>query len=157
SQLAAGAVGAEYNFQLEAEGGSKPFTWTVTGLPDGIELDAATGILGGSPAKDGDYPLAIAVTDAAGAQATAALSLLVRKSPVFITTRSLGEGAVGELFQARLQAQGGVPPYGWASSVPLPAGLSFLSGAGVLEGTPTEPFEQLVIFRVTDSEHKTDT
>lgn len=157
TQLPVGVIGAEYSFQLEARGGTAPYSWTATGLPDGIELDAETGLLGGSPARDGEFAVSLTVRDGTGAGAHAQLPLVVRTTPVFITTTNLGEGTVGELFQARLAAQGGSPPYRWEAISPLPAGLSLSASSGVIEGSPSEAFERTLAVQVFDSAKKSDT
>ena len=47
--------------------GVRPMTFAATGLPDGVTLDAATGILGGvAPQKKGDYDIAVTAKNAKG-------------------------------------------------------------------------------------------
>ncbi len=46
--------------------GKSPLTYAVKNLPEGIQLDAQKGILTGSMAKAGDYPLQIVVKNALG-------------------------------------------------------------------------------------------
>lgn len=68
-ELPAGALGAPLSLRLEASGGVPPYSWSANGLPAGLALDAATGILSGTPATPGALSFTIRVTDAA--QATA--------------------------------------------------------------------------------------
>ncbi len=155
-QLAVGKIGAEYTFQLQASGGEKPYFWLTSGLPDGLELDSS-GIIGGSPAKTGEYQVLISVQDSSGRTASLTLPLVIRTTPVFITSSSLGEGVIDEPFQARLSAQGGVPPYSWELLGPeLPEGMTFSSINGVIEGTPQKSFSGTVSVKVQDSENKSD-
>ena len=61
------AVGAYFEFDLNtvAQGGTGTYNnWMVDGLPPGLEVDPATGIISGSPTDTGEYPLDVTVTDA---------------------------------------------------------------------------------------------
>ncbi|MEO7216408.1 putative Ig domain-containing protein [Mucilaginibacter sp.] len=46
--------------------GQKPLTYKAVGLPKGLSLDAATGIITGSVSKKGDYPVTFTVKNAVG-------------------------------------------------------------------------------------------
>ena len=158
SQLPVGKIGAEYVFQLQATGGKAPYFWSASGLPDGLELDADSGLIGGSPGRTGNFSVAVLVRDTENKSSSANLELIVRTTPVFISTRSLGEGAINEAFQARLAAQGGVPPYRWELvGAVLPEGLEFSPASGVIEGVPTKVFSGTIAVRVVDTEKKNDT
>ena len=50
-------------FTFTAGGGLTPYTWTATGLPDQLSLDASTGELKGTPSAVGSYRVTITVTD----------------------------------------------------------------------------------------------
>jgi putative Ig domain-containing protein len=50
-------------FTFAASGGEPPYTWTASGLPDNLSLDANTGQLTGKPASAGDYNVTVTVTD----------------------------------------------------------------------------------------------
>ena len=81
SSLPQATVGQPYSAQLQASDGSNPVsgTWSVTGLPEGITLDPATGTLSGTAAISGDYTLGITFTDGS---ATAQASLILTVLPV---------------------------------------------------------------------------
>jgi hypothetical protein len=72
-----------------------------------------------------------------------------------ITTTSLPEAKVGDVYSATLAATGGQPPYTWGATG-LPAGLS-CSTAGVISGTPTASGDFTVTVTVTDSAGPPDT
>ncbi len=65
SQLLPGRAGQPYEFILAARGGMPPRRWTLDSgfLPASVELDPDTGILSGTPANPGVYPITIRVTD----------------------------------------------------------------------------------------------
>ncbi len=76
-----GSVGQSYSYQLEAQGGTQPYTWSVisaNGLPRGIRL-SSTGLLSGTPRQSasGTYAFVVQVTDSTGQHATATLTLVI--------------------------------------------------------------------------------
>ncbi|CAN7370250.1 glycoside hydrolase family 3 C-terminal domain-containing protein [Paenibacillus sp. LjRoot153] len=82
--LPAGKVGTSYNQQLDlgVVGGTAPYTWSVTGLPQGLSFDVSTMVLTGTPAVDADtsspYSVQISVTDSIGATASIHNSLSIQ-------------------------------------------------------------------------------
>jgi 5'-nucleotidase len=50
------------SFQLTATAGTAPYTWTATGLPEGLEM-AADGTVSGTPLTQGIYDVTATVTD----------------------------------------------------------------------------------------------
>lgn len=62
-------------FQLTAEGGTPPYSWSIANgtLPTGLQLDK-DGKVRGMASKEGDYPFTAKVTDAKGATNTKALT-----------------------------------------------------------------------------------
>lgn len=69
-------VGAPSTLQLVATGGTAPYTWSAGTLPDGLRLDAATGLISGTPTAAGRFgPIAITVTDSDDGIAQGMLSI----------------------------------------------------------------------------------
>jgi len=66
--------------QIEVIGGAPPYSFAAGGLPPGLALHPATGILSGIPAQGtaGPHPVTFTVTDAESAVKTATLDLQVR-------------------------------------------------------------------------------
>lgn len=48
---------------LAATGGTPPYTWSVSGLPPGISLDASSGAITGMPSQAGTFDFTVTVTD----------------------------------------------------------------------------------------------
>ena len=115
----AGVVDTTYDALLQADGGTVPYTWSLTEssdqLPPDLNLDPATGQITGVPTAAGIYAIVISVTDSTGAQAEASIDLIIEPSPLLIATdSSMTAGVAGADYSAVLEATGGVPPYSWA-------------------------------------------
>ena len=126
---------------LEATGGTKPYTWTVAGLPSKLAYDPDTGVISGIPDKgtEGPYTIGITVTDTLMATASASLPLTITGGALAITTSSLPDGLCDKNaeYDQTLTATGGTLPYAWTVST-LPSGLTYDSGTGQISGVPVE-------------------
>jgi hypothetical protein len=60
-----GEVETVYNVSLLASGGTSPYTWSIArgNLPDGLTLDAVSGVISGTPTKKGNYNFTVQVSD----------------------------------------------------------------------------------------------
>jgi hypothetical protein len=80
SSLPDGALDSAYSHAIEAQGGTAPYTWSVTSgsLPDGLSLNTETGLVHGSPATADTFALTIKVADSASRIATKELSITIQ-------------------------------------------------------------------------------
>jgi hypothetical protein len=58
----------QYRVELKATGGVAPLEWKISrgNLPQGLDLDASSGIISGVPAKPGELDMTISVIDSVG-------------------------------------------------------------------------------------------
>ncbi len=75
--LSYGVMNTAYSLTLTAEGGTSPYTWSATGLPDGLTLDENTGIISGTLTETGAFSVSVTVTDDDGTVVTESLTLTV--------------------------------------------------------------------------------
>jgi hypothetical protein len=132
-------TGVPYSAQLDATDGTTPYTWSATGLPSWLSLNATTGLLSGTPTGTGVFSLVVTVTDSSNpAQtATGALTLLAGSAPS-ITSASSTTFTVGTAGTFTVTTDGFPAPI-LTETGTLPAGVKFTDnhdGTATLAGTP---------------------
>jgi hypothetical protein len=88
SSLPNGQIGRSYSTTLTATGGTPPLSWvrTAGALPAGLALNAASGMISGTPvATATGTPLTFTVTDSGSTAQTRSVSLKLNVSPANIT------------------------------------------------------------------------
>jgi hypothetical protein len=154
SPLPNGAVGSAYQLQFGASGSSSN-TWAVTAgsLPPGFTLDAASGVLSGTPTTATTYGFTVQLTDSTTNASVSKNFTLTIAPSLIITTTSLANGQIGTAYSQTLSAAGGTPPYLWAltGTGSLPPGLALNGSTGAIIGTPAQNGASNFTVRVTDS------
>jgi hypothetical protein len=64
-QLPDASFNGSFSQQLAASGGVPPYSWSANGLPAGLTLDAASGLISGIPNAAGGFSFAVTVNDSA--------------------------------------------------------------------------------------------
>jgi hypothetical protein len=79
--LPSGNKSLAYTQNLSAGGGRGPYSWELSGgaLPDGLKLNASSGVISGTPRKTGRFDFKLTVEDSLGGQATRSFSLRINK------------------------------------------------------------------------------
>lgn len=156
TSLPNGVTTKTYNAALQSSGGTGAVTWSVTvgSLPTGLVLNAATGVISGTPTTAGSTSFTVMATDSAvptPQTKTQALSITV--IPVLsITTTSLPDGTVQSAYSQTLQSSGGSGAVTWSITTgTLPAGLSLNANSGAITGTPTTPGTSNFTVKAVDS------
>jgi putative Ig domain-containing protein/immunoglobulin I-set domain protein/IPT/TIG domain-containing protein len=160
SLLANAQAGIQFQASLTATGGAPPYQWSITSgtLPPGLSLNAASGMLSGTPSQGGQFDFSAQVSDSWSPKpqtAMKALTLSVLAFALQITPSGLPNGQVGAPFQTTITGNGGVTPYTWAVTGALPAGLSMNASSGAIAGTPTQSGTFAFTIVLTDSAQQT--
>jgi hypothetical protein len=141
-----GQQGVAYQGSVSAAGGTTPYTFSVTGLPDGVTF--ANGKASGTPTVSGKFTVTATVTDANKNTASQSFAITIAPPTLTITTTGLPNGTVGVAYSASLGASGGTGSYSWDVGG-LPPDVTATS-AGVISGTPSQPGPFTVTATVTD-------
>ena len=145
--LSDGKVGVLYAGQISASGGTAPYTFAGSGLPDGLSLSLSGGI-SGTPGTSGKFAITATATDSKGVTGKSTFAIAIAPADLTIVTASLPDGVVGVAYSAGLTASGGLPPYAWTVGG-LPDGLT--ASGPAISGTPTTAGKFTVSVMVKDS------
>lgn len=155
--LPTGYIGQPFYAQLTAQGGAKPYTWSIFSgeLPDGLSLDPTTGEITGTPTHGEEVAFTAYVRDSsllAPQTAWATFSTVVTLPPLAIVTDYLPPASRGHLYRIQLTAVGGTPPYFWSlTDGALPPGLELDPATGQIAGIPSQEGDFGFTIRVEDS------
>jgi len=131
SATASGSTGVPFVYQITATNG--PTSFGATGLPAGLSLDAATGIISGLPDLFGTFNVNLTASNATG-MGSRALTLTILQSPPGVTSSATAAAAVGQLFQYVIAVANGPA---LITATGLPPGLTLDEPNSRIYGTPT--------------------
>jgi Zn-dependent metalloprotease len=171
-----GTVGTAKSLQLTASdsGSGQSFTWSATGLPAGLSLNASTGLVSGTPTTAGTYSTTATARDTTGATGSATFTFTISGSggggscsgqklvnPGFesgntawtttsgVIDSSSGEPARTGSWKAWLDGYGTTHTDTLSQSVAVPAGchatLSFYLHVDTAETTTSTAYDKLTL------------
>jgi hypothetical protein len=137
SLTATGQVGVAFSYQITAT--NNPTSFNATGLPSGLTVNTATGLISGTPAAGTDagspYSVTISATNSGGT-GSATLTLTIKPGVPVITSASTATGTVGTPFSYQITATN-TDKNSTYGATGLPAGLTVNTKTGLISGTPT--------------------
>lgn len=140
STLPAGTKGTAYNQTLTATGGNGSYTFAIASgtLPAGLTLNAATGVISGTPTGSGISNFTVKATDTVGDTGSRSYALSIGTNSLIVNPASLPAAVQGTPYHQTVFATGGTAPYTYSIIAgSLPPGLSFNGATGLISGTPT--------------------
>jgi hypothetical protein len=128
---ASGNVGSAVSYQITAT--NSPAGYGATGLPTGLSINTASGLISGTPTVAGTSTATLSATNGGGT-GNANLTLTVGAAPPVITSSTTTSGTADTAFSYQIAATNSPTSYG---ATGLPTGLSVNTATGLISGTPT--------------------
>jgi hypothetical protein len=131
-----GTLGTAFSYTITAS--NTPTSYSVTGtLPAGVAVNAATGVISGTPTNSGTFNVTVSATNSGGTgSGSLAISIAVPipNAPV-VTSAGTASGTTGAAFSYAITASNTATSYSVTGT--LPAGISASTSTGLISGTPT--------------------
>lgn len=144
-------IGFQVNQNFTANGGTSPYTFTVSSgiLPAGLSL-SSSGSLTGIATSTATQIFNVTAMDANGCSMTNTYTVTPVCPVIAVSPSSIQTPTVGQTYNQTMSANGGTAPYTWSViSGSLPGGLSLSSG-GVISGTSTQAGNSTFVLQARD-------
>lgn len=126
-------AGASFTYQIKAS--NNPTSYAASGLPDGLTLNAATGVISGLSTTTGVFRVTVSAVNTSGTSTeTLTITLAPLPPPPVVAGALNATGTVSSAFSYQITASNRPTSY---DATRLPAGLSVNTMTGVISGTPT--------------------
>ena len=127
---AIGRVGLMFNYKMSAS--NAPSSFGASGLPNGLLMNATTGVISGNPAESGNFTVQLSATNSSGTGTNGLDIRILPSAPVILGPSSIN-ATVGSFFSSAVSATNLPIRY---TATGLPSGLSINATSGRLEGIP---------------------
>lgn len=125
-------------------------TWTASGLPAGLAIGAATGIITGEPSAGGTYVVTVKVTDKTASSASTSFTWKIGDL-VTVSTPTSERSYAGVPVSVQVKTTDSDPAQKLSyAAAGLPAGLAINAASGVISGTPAKTGKSAVTVTATD-------
>ncbi len=145
---AAGTVESPFSFTITASG--LPTSYAASGLPPGLSIVAATGVITGIPTTAGVFATQLSASNSTGVGSVAIRITVAPKAiaPIIANDTVSAAGSAGFPFNYTVVASGLPTSY---SATGLPVGLQINPVTGVISGSPTFPGTSVITVRATNA------
>lgn len=141
TNLPSGLINTPYNATISQTGLAGTVTWSATGLPSPLVIDANTGVISGTPTAISNSTVIVTVTGTGGANtcsSTITYNLVIACANVTFAPTTLINGTIGSVYSQTLAQTGMTGTITWAVTTgTLPTGLDLNGTTGAITGTPT--------------------
>lgn len=127
-----GATDTPLHHRLSAR--NFPTSYGATGLPVGLQIEAATGLITGTPLASGTFPITVSATNDAGT-VERQMEIIINPPIPLVTSPTFADAWIGEAFEYQVTGVHSPTTFGASG---LPAGLSIDGATGLVSGFPEE-------------------
>lgn len=145
-ETATGFIATAFTYQIDAT--RNPTSYGAPGLPSGLTVNTATGLISGTPTQEGTFVINLAATNGFGTgNKTLTLTILPQPIPV-ITSAGNAATVVSGPFNYQIIATNSPTSFG---ATGLPTGLTINPATGLISGTPSVAATSTITLSATNS------
>ena len=151
ASLKTGNSSKNYSLTLKAKG-TKPLSWDIEGLPNGLTFNASKGTISGKTDLYGTFPVKITLSNPVES-VTKTMDLTIKGVAPKISATLPSKKRIHEDYSVTFTATGSVP-ITWTLDGNLPDGLSFDANSATLGGVPAETCKNVALILTASNDVK---